>query len=888
MKKIELLKIVSLRVMNQTNYTFIGTAKPELSWQLFGFKKGLMQQAYQIKAASKPELLPDKADLWDSGKVISEQSLHVRWEGSELKSRQKVFFQVMAWDNFGNTSQWSDVSHFEIALLEQSDWQAQWISYVGNNPAIASPCPYFRKEFSLRKTPRTVKAYVTARGLFEMEINGKQIGNDCFVPGWTDYHQRQQYLAYDVTSYLSVGPNALAAICGDGWYCGHLSTGKNRNHYGKYPEFLLQLEIEYLDASTEIITTDSSWQTTTGPILYSDIYDGEMYNAQLEMPGYSLPEFDDHKWKRVRVHKLKNTPILELKCAKPVRKIMEITPVSVREIQAGVHVFDLGQNISGFCKIEFNSVGNRLFTARFAEMLNSDGTLYNQNYRSARSTDYYVTRSYDAKPCQQVWEPHFTFHGFRYVEVSGIFGPKKECGDLKITGIVLHSDLEITGNIITSDKKINQLYNNICWGQRGNFFEIPTDCPQRDERLGWTGDAQIFIDTASFNMNVSNFFEQWLRCLREAQTDNGAFPDIAPDIFEVSHGKAAWADAGVICPWNLYLNYGNIAILESNFEAMCNWMKYQQKKSNEFIRPELGYGDWLATSDITTPRSLVGTAYFAYTAAIMSQIAKLLNKPQLATHFTRLHNDIKAAFNKKYIDKTGQIKIKSQTACIMALAFDLLDKKSSKITAELLAELVIEAGNKLTTGFVGTGLIMSTLSKIGRSDLAYSLLLQEEYPSWLFSVNQGATTIWERWNSYTIKDGFGPVSMNSFNHYAYGAVGSWIAHNAAGINYVIEQPGAKTLLFKPEPDPRLNSISAKLMTPYGEAVSEWKYTEKSWSWNISAPPNTKIRVVLPFGNYENILLNDQKLQEIKNFKIVEQNGQLILALPNGQYSFYVQ
>ncbi len=838
------MKPVDLRIMNGLKSgSFIGTDMPLFSWRLEA-SAGTCQHSYRIVAASAPELLPEHPDLWDSGRIQKGESLYIQWQGKALESRQRVFWRVMVWDREGLESDWSETAEFEIALLGNSEWSAEWIYFDGNNPSHSAPCPYLRKEFSVNKEIKCARLYVTARGLYEMSFNGKRVGEDYFVPGWTDFAKQIQYMSYDVGNLLQPGVNAVGAILGDGWYCGYLS-GRRRNIYGDTPQLLAQLEITYRDGSRETIVSDNSWSTATGPILYSDIYDGEMYDARLEMPGWDTAGFDTAKWRRaVSAGQVGNSPELAPKCCLPVRKMREIKPVQILRPREDVCIFDLGQNISGWVRIKLKGHSGRLYTFHFGEMLNQDGTLYNLNYRSARSTDYYTCKG-DMEN-GEVWEPRFTFHGFRYVEIDSYMFAGANLEPPEVTGVVLYSELEETGSFECSEPLVNQLYSNICWGQRDNFFEIPTDCPQRDERLGWTGDAQVFIPAATFNMNVSAFFEKWLRDVRDCQLENGAVPAIAPDILGMRPGAAAWADAMVICPWVIYQSYGNPQILAQNYEAMKKWVDYQKNTSNNLIRESRDFGDWLALSPVETPHPLIGTAYFAYTAELVAKTAAILGHADDAEYYRTLSRQVKIAFGREFIAENGQIEVHSQTACILALQFELLESEQRRINVDLLGTLIEQAGGKLTTGFVGTGLIMPALTSGGQTGAAYGLLLQQEYPSWLFSVLQGATTIWERWNSYTIENGFGDVNMNSFNHYSYGAVASWMAQTVLGIQLDETAPGGRKIIFAAVPDKRLAWVKGGLKMPYGQVRSSWQYTDNQWRWQISCPPNTSAKVILPF------------------------------------------
>ena len=847
-----IFRAAELRVNGLAGKVWAGSEKPELSWKMEG-PAGSMQSAFRIQAASCPEKL-DQPDLWDSDWIANEQSSGIRWGGGPIRSRQRVFWRVLLRDQADRTSEPSETAEFEAALLQNSDWRARWIFFDGNNPSCSAPCPHFRREFTLSKPLKRAVLYVTARGLFEVRLNGKRVGEDHFVPGWTDFRKQIQYLSYDVTELLPEGVNTAGAVLGDGWYSGYLS-GRKRNTYGDHPELLFQLEITYADGSAESLLSDETWKCTTGPILASDIYDGEQYDARLEMPGWDRAGFDDSAWRAARIGSTaeESAPLVR-KCCLPVRRIMELKAVRVLNPQKDIYIWDFGQNITGRMRVRLKGYPGRLYSFHFGEMLNPDGTLYTLNYRSAKSTDYYTCRG----PIEEFeeWEPLFTFHGFRYLQINGFQYSGANLEDVDVRAVVLHSDLEVTGSFRCGNEKVNQLYSNICWGQRDNFLEIPTDCPQRDERLGWTGDADVFAAAASFNMDVEAFFRKWLRDLREAQRDDGAVSCVVPGVLEFGFGAAVWADAAVRCPWITYLHSGSRTILEECFGSMKKWVEYQKNTAEDpLIRPKTAFGDWLAPSPVETPSELIGTVMFAETARILGRTAGILGRTTESKEYLALSDRIKEAFRARFLDGSGLLQVRSQTACVLALRFGMLTKEQTRKNADLLADLIRANGNRLSTGFVGTAWLNQALSQTGHTETAYDLLLQEEYPSWLFSVNQGATTIWERWNSYTVKDGFGNVNMNSFNHYAYGAVAEWMFASVGGIQFDEEQPGGKLLRFAAEPDRRIGFAECSLKTRYGKAESRWRFEADKWIWNIHAPCNTRIELILPELDAREITLN---------------------------------
>ena len=542
--------------------------------------------------------------------------------------------------------------------------------------------------------------------------------------------------------------------------------------------------------------------------------------------------------------------------------------------------------------------GTRL-RLRYAEMLNSDGTIYTANLRSAEATDYYICRG-DGK---EIYEPRFTFHGFRYVELTGI---AKKPALSAVTGIVWHSDLKATGSFSCSDKLVNQLQSNIRWGQRGNFLDVPTDCPQRDERLGWTGDAQIFIPTAAFNYDVGTFFRKWLQDLRDAQHPNGEYPDVAPDLPRLmtpsdpplwpghaNKGNAAWADAGVICPWVTYQRFGDSRVLAENYPAMVRWISFQKRTSRKLIRPDTSYGDWLATDAIApqrgpTPCDLVGTAYFAHTTELMARIATILGNPGDAVRYRQLHARIVGAFNHEFVSAGGRIAGDTQTGYLLSLAFDLLPQRFRHKAVARLVYLIEKNHNRLATGFVGTPLLCPVLTRFGRVDVAYRLLQQRAYPSWLYPVINGATTMWERWNSWTKESGFGEVGMNSFNHYAYGAIGEWLYASVSGIDYDPAVPGGQRLRLHPRLGGDLRYARASLSSPYGKIESAWKLSHQTWTWDVTIPPNTSASANLPTSNARAVRVNKKTLESAEGVSVLRKpNATIAVQLLAGRYRFVI-
>lgn len=730
------------------------------------------------------------------------------------------------------------------ADIAQFPRNARWIGDRNRPTEGEPPCPYLRKSFFVDGEIQRAVLTWTALGAAEPYLNGKKIGCEFLAPGWTDYRRRTQVITTDVTDCLHPGNNMLGAILGDGWYCGDLLGAHRRNHYGKHPQFLAHLEIEMQDGRHLSVTTDSSWKMRYGALLASGIYHGETYDARREPDDWCSADSAQRSWKPVHVFPA-YTGILQHKLNEPMRITETIPTRRITSPKPGVYIFDFGQNLTGFCRLKISGVRGQKITLKFGEMLHTDGSIYRENLRGARCVDVYICRGGGVEE----WEPHFTFHGFRYVEVTGLAHQPEAS---LLAARVLHSDLRPTGSFSCSNKLLNRLHANTRWGWRGNSLDIPMDCPQRDERLGWTGDAQVFIGAAAFHYDVRRFFRKWLQDLRDGQRKDGAYPDTAPSIPRHepprSFGNAAWADAGVICPWKIYWHYGDKEILAENYDAMMRWIEYQRKTSHQLIRPRTSYGDWLCidTAHLNfspVPSELIGTAYFAHTTELVTRISRVLGHQENARRFEALHKDIVSAFQNTFVTPAGRIAGYCQTAYLLALAFDLLPARLRPKSFALLLELIEMRDFHLTTGFVGTPLLLPVLSRFGRSDVARKILLQKDYPSWLYSVINGATTIWERWNGYTHENGFAPASMNSFNHYALGAVEEWMTAYLGGIRPL--SPGYKKFLIAPEPGEGVTSANTELLSPVGKIACRWKIRGERLMIDVEVPNDGRGSLKIP-------------------------------------------
>lgn len=883
------LGIVNLRTEYKTNPLGLGTVSPRLSWEVVSTTRGVLQTAYQIKAALTPEdLKSDKKLLWNTGKVISDRSNQIEYNGTKLQSAQKVYWQVKIWDNKGKSTGWSEKAWFETGFLSPSDWKANWIEpQLQEDPKTTNPNPYLRKEFQLKGKPVKARMFITSHGLYQLNINGKKVSDHLFTPGWTSYDKRLQYQVYDVTDQLNAGANAVGVILADGWYRGYVAFSGNRNTYGDKLALLAQLQISYADGTQEMVVTDNSWKTSTGPMLKSDIYNGEIYDARLENNGWDKPGFSDKAWKPVEIRDF-NKGILVSTQGPPVRITEIIKPIKKFTTPKGELVFDMGQNMVGWVQFSLKGSAGSKITLKFAEVLDKQGNFYTDNLRSAKATDEYIFKGEGI----ETFEPHFTFHGFRYLKVENYSG---DIAPESITGKVFHSDMTPSGDFICSDSLVNKLQHNIQWGLRGNFVDVPTDCPQRDERLGWTGDAQVFAPTACFNRDAASFYTKWMQDFIADQAPDGGIPYVVPNVLKGGYSATGWADAAIVIPWTVYQVYGDKRILETQYECMKGWIKYMKAHSDPMYLFNSGYhfGDWLAfatnRSDYpgaTTDKDLLATAYFAYSTGLMQKIASVLGKTQDANEFSQLQEKIKSGFQKEFMTETGRLSSNTQTAYVLALAFDLIPENLKASAAKRLADDVRNFGH-ITTGFLGTPLICHVLSDNGYSDLANMLLFRKKYPSWLYPVTMGATTIWERWDGIKPDSTFQDVGMNSFNHYAYGAIGSWLYSRVAGLQS--GEPGYKKIIIDPYLSKDMKFAKASYHSIYGDIVSEWKKDGNTLKLHVIIPANTAAQIVLPAAKAEQVKESGNPIAAVKDLSVAGvKEGKVILQAGSGEYNFSIE
>ncbi|TXF82800.1 Bacterial alpha-L-rhamnosidase [Neolewinella aurantiaca] len=847
------LMVTNPRVEYHSNPKGLDVEHPRFSWELTGEGRNREQSAYQLEV-----MLGGKA-IWNSGKVHSRSTNQIEYAGPPLESSREYEWTVVTWDERNQPST-KGGGTFTTGLLRFSDWKGLFIShYTGYDKTdkydelYLPPARYLRKEFTAAKTIRRAVAYTTALGLYELRLNGKKVGEEMFLPGWTDYDKRLYYQTFDVTDLISTGENAVGVILADGWYAGYLGYAlltrqdKVREFYGVNPAFMGQIHIEYTDGTTEIVASDVSWRGNTGPISEADILMGETYDARKEHSGWDQPGFDAESWKKPRRY---TYPPGQLQ-SYPGDYVMPremLTPVEMTEPEKGTYIYNLGKNIAGIIELKVDVPAGTEIKIRYGELLrDEDGGLMTENLRKARATDTYIAKGGGT----EVWRPRFTYHGFQFVELTGL--PAKPAMDA-VTGIALSSIDTDAGKFSSSNPMNNQLFKNIKTTQAANFFEVPTDCPQRDERLGWTGDAHIFARSATYISDVAAFFTKWLVDLDDSQHWYGAYPNFAPMPYSrAEQYSPAWMDAGVITPYTIYQVYGDTRALETAWGGMEKFMAFQEDASTGYLRPGGGqnWGDWLTTGTKTS-NDFIASAFYGYDARLMAEMAGALGKKDREAYYRSVFQGVKSAFGKKYIKQDGSTTEGTQTALALGLYFGLYPEELAPKGAALLAKSVAENGDKFSTGFLGTKHVMLVLSEYGYHDLAYRVFQQTDYPSWGFSVANGSTSIWERWNSYTKDENSNEkvnAAMNSFSHYALGSVAEWMYRYGLGIE--TKGAGFREIVLKPAISKEINEMTGSYRSINGLISSSWKRQGRKVTVDVTIPVNTTATVFLP-GRTEKI------------------------------------
>ncbi|MFJ4844465.1 MULTISPECIES: family 78 glycoside hydrolase catalytic domain [unclassified Streptomyces] len=832
-----------------------GERHPRLSWRLRSRRRAAAQSAYRITVARRPsDLDAPSLLLWDTGRRTSSDTLLIGWDGPVLTSATRYHWRVEVWDETGARGG-SAQSWFETGLLHPDDWTAQWVGRDvvdlpafdppenddPENSALQSPPLQLRRAFRAPGRPLRARLYATARGVYEPRLNGARVGDAELSPGWTEYHRRLQYQTYDVTGLVTEGPNVLAAVVADGWWSGYVGFDPRRaaQHYGERPAFLAQLVLDFADGSRQVVATDPEWTERPGEIRAADLLMGQTVDARRSTPGWDAPGPEPLGFSPAAVLDTEPGPLVA-EPDHPIRVTQEKPAIAVHHRGHGRWIVDFGQNLVGRIRLTVRDAEpGRRIVLRHAEVLDG-GELHLDNLRRARATDVCVTGGAGT----EVFEPQFTVHGFRYAEVDHY--PGHLAAD-DVVARVLHNDTPWTGHFECSDPTVGRLQSNIAWGQRGNFLAVPTDCPQRDERLGWLADAQIFAPTASRNADVSAFFARWLHDVRDGQGADGAFRDVAPVMTLDREAAPAWGDGAVIIPWHLWRTYGDRRTLERSFDAMAAWVEHIRRHNPDLRwrhRTGNSYGDWLQIA-VTTPRDVLSTAYFARSAGIVADAAEVLGRSREAARFRELHAAVRAAFIESYVHDDGSVEGGTQTGYLLALGFGLLPQRLVRAAVGHLAADIEKRNTTLTTGFIGTALLCPVLADHGRADLAYALLHQEEYPSWGHSVRHGATTIWERWDGWTAHGGFQSAAMNSFNHYSLGSVGDWLFGRVAGIDQAPSSVAYGELLLRPLPGGRLTWARAEQETARGFVACGWHLADGLLTVTCTVPPGATATLHMP-------------------------------------------
>ncbi|MCY9668873.1 glycoside hydrolase family 78 protein [Paenibacillus alginolyticus] len=882
-----MFKIKDLRCEYQVNPIGLEQKTPRISWRLQSSERAAMQSAYRIEVAEDADF---QRSVWDTGKVDSDQSVHVELKGLQTASRKRYHYRVQAWNQHGLSSGWSDQAIFETGFIDSSEWSAEWISApAAALPAGADQVPMFRRDFLIDGEVSAARVYASALGIYELELNGKRVGDHYFAPGWTSYKHRLQYQTYDVTELLRSGKNGIGALLGSGWYKGVLGWDGKNEHFGNRTALLVQIHIDYADGRQEVIVSDNRWKVSGSPILMSEIYDGETYDARLERSNWSHGDYDDGGWHPVDVIE-QSKDVLVAQENVPVRKIESIQPIELITTPKGETVIDMGQNMVGWIQFTVQGDAGQEVSIHHAEILDHEGNFYLDNIRKAKQTIRYVLKGGE----RETFEPHFTFQGFRYIRLVGFPEPIRL---EDFTGIVLHSDMETTGEFTCSDPLVNQLQHNIRWGLKGNFLDVPTDCPQRDERLGWTGDAQVFARTSAYLSNVVPFFRKWLHDLKVEQAElDGGVPFVVPNILsEKAQSASAWGDAAVIIPWTLYLCYGDKRVLEEQYDSMKAWVEFIRRQGdNEYLwNSGFHFGDWLALDSRpdsyigATARDFVATAYYAYSVSLVQKAAAVLGRSEEAGRYADLHTGILDAFTQEFVTPTGRLSVPTQTGQVLSLMFGLVEGEAKERAVHKLLELLEEEKFHLTTGFVGTPYLNHVLSDNGKSEFAYKLLLQQDYPSWLYQVTKGATTIWEHWDGIKPDGSFWSPDMNSFNHYAYGAIGDWLYRVVAGIDTDERNPGYKRVVIRPMPGDGLTWAEGRIDTMYGEVSCRWTKSDgERLDIQVVIPPNTTAEIRLPYAPADGVTESGTALMQTTGICNVEVTDMGVsLEAGSGQYSF---
>ena len=884
-----------LRLEYRDNPLGIDVAAPRFSWLAAPANakaRGLRQTAYRILVGSSESALrAGSGDLWDSGRVASADSAQIVYAGKPLVSRAAAFWKVQVWDQRGKASEWSSPAEWSMGLLQPEDWQAKWIGRdepAGSEaPDRRLPARYLRTEFTVGKPVRRAMVYYSGLGTSELYLNGAKVGDHVLSPGLTDYDKRALYVTFDVTRQLTAGKNAIGLILGNGRF--YAPRAERTRNFG-FPKAILRLDIEYEDGSISAVVTGPEWKLSThGPILANNEYDGEEYDARRELAGWDRAGFDDSAWEAAQVVTAP-AGALAAQMANPLRVVQSLNPVSVKMVRPGVWIYDMGQNMVGWCHLIVSGPKGTQVQLRHAETLAPDGSLYVANLRTARATDIYTLRGEGS----EVYEPRFTYHGFRYVELTASPVPAIPRA-FELVGRVVHDDMQAVADFSSSSEMLNQIHHNVFWGIRGNYRSIPTDCPQRDERQGWLGDRSQVSRSESYMFDIAAFYTKWEQDLADSQRADGSIPDVAPNYWPLYNDDITWPGTFLFVPGMLYDQYGDRRVLERAYPAIKKWIEHERGYLQDGLMPKDMYADWCVPPEDpklihskdparVTNRTLIATAYYYHLLRLAARYARMLDQPADATGYEALAEQVNAAFQKRFLKPaTGVYDNATQTSSILPLFFNLAPAENR---AALLASLVNNIV-KVTDGHVGTGLVgaqflMRTLTDNGRSDLAYEIATQPTYPGWGYMVSKGATTVWELWNGDTADP-----AMNSGNHVMQiGDLAVWMYEYLAGIRPDPANPGFRHVLIHPYPAGDLTFVKASHESLYGKIAASWKRDGGAFTLSVSIPPNTSATVWMPAKDAASVTESGRPVAHARGVKFLRTEGDSALfEIESGDYMF---
>ncbi|GAK50072.1 alpha-rhamnosidase [Candidatus Moduliflexus flocculans] len=913
------MRVTNLRCEYTENPLGIDAREPRLSWLFEDPERGQKQTAYQILVARRKELLDaERGDLWDSGKVASPLSAQAAYAGEALQSCTRYYWAVRVWDRDDQASAYSSPAFFETAFFDANDWQGAWIS------AGETAGPLLRKTFNVDKPVSKARLYICGVGYYEARLNGQKIGDHVLDPGWTDYAKTLLYTTFDVTHLLRRDGNALGILLGNGRFSPSDEEVKRTpqilKKYAPAPVVLAQLHIEFSDNTTMRILSDATWKTTSGPIQSSDIYDGERYDARLEKSGWDFSDYNDAGWQPAQIAKHPGGQLVSQATFPPVKISQTLPPQTLTIVSPGVYIYDFGQNFSGWVKLRVAGARGTKITIRYAELLYPDGTLNTVPNRTASATETYILKGEG----QEVFEPRFTYHGFRYVEVSGFPGTPSLHA---LEGQVVHSALETAGSFLCSHPLLNQIHQNILWGLRSNFMSIPTDCPQRDERMGWLADAHLAAEAAIYNFDMAGFYAKWLRDIRDAQLDNGSVPDVVPMYWPIFPADPAWGTACLVIPWMVYQYYGDRRVLEENYPVMQRYLAFLNSLAHDDVLDFGRWGDWCPpwhVNSVDTPYELVSQWHYYHDTALMSQIAAILGKPAEADEYRKKAERIKTAFNRKFLhgsqyggtpdrwyqrlipkvatlDEAQVIEqhladtfaVRSQTGPVLALYLNLVPEElKAAVVHGLVQDIIVMHGTHVNTGIIGTRYLFDVLSEHGHAELAYKLATQTTYPSWGYMIKEGATTLWERWEYLT------DLGMNSQNHIMLGSIDAWFYRYLAGIQRDPSAPGWQHILIRPHVLGDLTFVSASLNTPKGLIAVSWRKQHDAFLLDVTIPVNASAAVSIPKRGWQQVSISESGVEIWRNGAIAhnlsgissgqEQEHWVTYQVGSGVYCFEIR